>query len=119
MKGRALIDLAAYGLKCGDYGDLPAADAKALFKAGRFDIKAVSPEDLAAQEAQAQAEAQAKAAAEEKAQTLATSQAQAGLDSNDGKSPDSASSGNNASGSGNGEADSTASQPGTEGAGAA
>jgi hypothetical protein len=41
MKGRALIDLPAHGLKCGEYGDLPKAVASAYIKAGHFDPKAV------------------------------------------------------------------------------
>jgi len=41
MKGRALIDLPAHGLKCGEYGDLPKAVAGAYIKAGHFDPKAV------------------------------------------------------------------------------
>lgn len=44
MKGRALIDLPAHGLKCGEYGELPKAVAGAYIKAGHFDPKAVQDE---------------------------------------------------------------------------
>ena len=37
VQGRALIDLPEYGLKCGDYGALPADVAVALVESGHFD----------------------------------------------------------------------------------
>jgi hypothetical protein len=41
VPGRALIDLPAYGLKCGEYGALPAAIAASLAFSGEFDPRAV------------------------------------------------------------------------------
>lgn len=41
VRGRALIDLPAHGIKCGEFGDLPAAVAQSLAAAGEFDPKAV------------------------------------------------------------------------------
>lgn len=40
VRGRALIDLPAHGLKCGEYGALPAAVAPAMIEAGAFDPQA-------------------------------------------------------------------------------
>ncbi len=40
VQGRALIDLPEYGLKCGDYGALPADVAAALVESGHFDQNA-------------------------------------------------------------------------------
>lgn len=41
VRGRALIDLPAHGLKCGEFGTLPADVAQSLASAGEFDPKAV------------------------------------------------------------------------------
>jgi hypothetical protein len=41
VRGRALVDLPAHSLKCGEFGDLPAAIAQSLAAAGEFDPKAV------------------------------------------------------------------------------
>lgn len=41
VRGRALIDLPAHGLKCGEFGALPAAVAQSLADAGEYDPKAV------------------------------------------------------------------------------
>lgn len=41
VRGRALIDLPAHGLKCGEFGTLPAAVAQSLADSGEFDPKAV------------------------------------------------------------------------------
>lgn len=43
ISGRALIDIPAHGLKCGDYATLPA-DVAATLPAGEFDQNAVQPE---------------------------------------------------------------------------
>lgn len=43
VSGRALIDIPAHGLKCGDYATLPA-DVAATLPAGEFDQNAVQPE---------------------------------------------------------------------------
>ena len=42
VQGRALIDLPDYGLKCGDYGALPADVVVALVESGHFDQNAKS-----------------------------------------------------------------------------
>lgn len=44
VSGRALIDIPAHGLKCGEYGTLPADVSAALQAAGEFDPNAVQPE---------------------------------------------------------------------------
>lgn len=41
VRGRALVDLPGHGLKCGEFGTLPAAVAQSLAEAGGFDPKAV------------------------------------------------------------------------------
>ena len=41
VRGRALVDLPAHGIKCGEFGDLPAAIAQSLEAAGEFDPWAV------------------------------------------------------------------------------
>lgn len=54
MKGRALVDLPQYGLRCGDYGEIPDKEAVALIEAGSFDPQAASsalPEETAVQQA--------------------------------------------------------------------
>lgn len=42
MKGRALVDLPQYRLRCGDYGEIPDKEAVALIEIGSFDPQAVS-----------------------------------------------------------------------------
>lgn len=42
MKGRALIDLPAHELKCGEFGEIPDDIAAPLVADGYFDAKAVS-----------------------------------------------------------------------------
>lgn len=44
VSGRALVDIPAHGLKCGDYATIPADAAEALAAAGEFDTKATQPE---------------------------------------------------------------------------
>lgn len=44
VSGRALIDIPAHDLKCGEYATLPADVAIALQAAGEFDPNAVQPE---------------------------------------------------------------------------
>lgn len=39
-QGRALIDLPDHGLKCGEYGAIPADAAGALVESGHFDPNA-------------------------------------------------------------------------------
>lgn len=41
VAGRALIDIPEHGLKCGEFGALPEAAAKAFIESGAFDPKAV------------------------------------------------------------------------------
>lgn len=41
VRGRALIDIPAHDLKCGEFGSLPAPIAVALAADGQFDLKAV------------------------------------------------------------------------------
>lgn len=41
VRGRALVDLPAHGIKCGEFGNLPAAIAQSLEAAGEFDPWAV------------------------------------------------------------------------------
>lgn len=41
MKGKALIDLPAHGLRCGEIGDIPDAEAEQLTQDGAFDPRAV------------------------------------------------------------------------------
>ncbi len=40
VQGRALIDLPDHGLKCGEYGAIPADAADALVESGHFDQNA-------------------------------------------------------------------------------
>lgn len=41
MKGRALVDIPALKIKCGEYCDIPDADAKRYIEIGAFDPRAV------------------------------------------------------------------------------
>lgn len=43
MKGRALIDIPALNLKCGEYCEIPDSDAKYYIELGAFDPSAVDP----------------------------------------------------------------------------
>ena len=40
VHGRALVDVARLGLKCGEYYELNSEDAKELEESGEFDTKA-------------------------------------------------------------------------------
>ena len=40
VRGRALLDIPAHDLKCGEYGELPEQIAAALAIDGQFDLKA-------------------------------------------------------------------------------
>lgn len=42
VRGRALIDLPAHGLKCGEFGELPGTAAAARAAAGEFDLAAAA-----------------------------------------------------------------------------
>jgi hypothetical protein len=42
VHGRALIDLPLHGLRCGDFGEIPAAAAQQLTREGQFDPAAVA-----------------------------------------------------------------------------
>lgn len=44
VRGRALVDLPAYDLKCGEFGSLPYETARALWASGYFDPRAVEQE---------------------------------------------------------------------------
>ncbi len=41
VRGRALVDLLAFGLACGEFGEIPIAAATSLIAGGQFDDKAV------------------------------------------------------------------------------
>lgn len=41
VRGLALVDLPAYGLKCGEFGSLPYETARALWAGGSFDPRAI------------------------------------------------------------------------------
>lgn len=41
VRGRALVDLPAFGVGCGDFCDLPASAAASLAAGGQFDDQAV------------------------------------------------------------------------------
>lgn len=43
MKGRALVDIPALSLKCGDYCEIPDSQAKYYIELGAFDKNAVDP----------------------------------------------------------------------------
>lgn len=43
VRGRALVDLPAYDLKCGEFGSLPYETARALWATGYFDPRAIEP----------------------------------------------------------------------------
>lgn len=43
VRGRALVDLPAYDLKCGEFGSLPYETARALWASGYFDPRAIEP----------------------------------------------------------------------------
>jgi hypothetical protein len=45
VRGRALIDLPAHGLQCGEFGALPADAAERLAAGGAFDPLALAPAD--------------------------------------------------------------------------
>lgn len=44
VRGRALVDLPAFGLACGEFGEIPAPDADSLIVGGQFDDQAPWPE---------------------------------------------------------------------------
>ena len=44
VHGRALIDVPAFGLACGEFGDIPDADAGNLIASGQFDDRATPAE---------------------------------------------------------------------------
>jgi hypothetical protein len=46
MKGRALVDIASFGVACGEYVDLPKGIAEACAAEGSFDPKAVIPDGV-------------------------------------------------------------------------
>lgn len=43
VRGRALVDLPQFGLKCGEYGTVPADVASGLSRGGQFDPRAPWP----------------------------------------------------------------------------
>jgi hypothetical protein len=45
VRGRALVDLPAFGLACGAFGEVPSPDAESLIAGGQFDDKAPWPEE--------------------------------------------------------------------------
>ena len=44
VHGRALVDLPAFSLMCGEFGHIPAADAGSLIAGGQFDDRAAPAE---------------------------------------------------------------------------
>lgn len=47
MQGKALIDLPAHGLRCGEIGDIPDTEAERLTQDGAFDPRAVTQDEPA------------------------------------------------------------------------